>query len=177
MTPFVKRLVLGAGLGLLALHVVLLLVYADPYPKNEGTLAAVANRYCYPYFHQNWNLFAPAPDCNYRLFVRYEDHGWQQKDIFGEMLARHQANRLAGYEPLVVAFSNSIHYFEKNTALQQPLNGPVKNDAYFSMLERAAQSYLRHTRGIEQQDLGLALTVENVQTKSRRVYFNSFFVP
>lgn len=138
--------------------------------KNKFT--SFSQRYVYPFFHQNWSLFAPAPDSNYQLFVQYEKNGIQKKDLFTEIVTKHQANRLAGYGPLVLAFSNSIHYFEKNTILTDKLNGPVAGDNYFEMIEYEVANYLRTTEKITPQKIKLFLVVENVLSGKQRVYYN-----
>lgn len=131
----------------------------------------MAGAYTYPYFQQNWNLFTPAPVSNYSLFAGGVDENLRT-DIFNELLLKHQTNRLAGYEPLLVAFTNTIHYFEKNSVLTAPLNGPVNGDLYFTMLEHSAKNYLQNTRKKKISAVKLMLVVEDVVSKERRVYFN-----
>lgn len=126
----------------------------------------------YPYFHQNWNLFAPVPHTNYRLFARIDSGKSNYTEVMGELIARHRANRLAGYEPLVIAFSNSIHYFEKNCPMQGRVNGPVKDDLYFTILEKATWHYLHYTQRINTEPLKLLLLVEDTKGGQKRVYFN-----
>ncbi len=173
MKQVLFKIVLMGGLALLLLHFTLVVIYAYPLSDTKTRKDYLAYAYVYPFFHQNWNLFAPAPDANYSLLVQYKDHGVvKTADVFKEVLARHQANRLAGLEPLVIAFSNTIHYFEKNTGLQQTLNGPVKNDLNFSMLERMAKNYLQYSRPAAGQLTGFYLVVENTHTNARRIYFN-----
>ena len=165
-------IVLCLGLLVLVVHVLLLCIYVSPLPGSKGRFYFQAYKYVYPWFHQNWNLFAPAPDSNYRLLALYDNGSPQVVDVFDELVQAHQANRLAGHEALVVAFSNSMHYFEKNSPLQQALNGPIKNDMNFSILEQATHRYLQETRHIGQGPLRLFLVVDQVHTGQRRVYFN-----
>lgn len=163
---------LGAGLLALALHMLLLAIYANPLSRTGNRISLLAYNYVYPFFHQNWNLFAPVPESNYQLLALYNDGQPEVLDVFNEIVQAHRANRLAGYEPLVVAFSNSIHYFEKNCPGQQALNGPVKNDLNFTILERAVRGYLKETRQLRQMPIRLFLLVDNIHTQKRRVYFN-----
>jgi hypothetical protein len=168
-----KIMALGVGLSALALHFILLAIYANPLGQARNRISFLAYNYSYPFFHQNWNLFAPAPDCNYSLLAMYDDQGPKVLDVFSEIVQKHQANRLGGHEPLVLAFSNSIHYFEKNSPGQQALNGPVKNDLNFTILERAVKGYLKETRQLGQIPVRLFLVVDNIHTQQRRVYFNN----
>src|SRR5947208_757192 len=69
--------------------------------------------YSYPFFNQNWSLFVPPPNCNYNLYVYRKEDKSQCKDLFSEILIKHQKNRLKGNQALLTALSNSIHYFEK----------------------------------------------------------------
>jgi hypothetical protein len=156
----------------LCLHFILVLIFANPYVKVKHKLDYYAEWYIHPYFAQNWNLFAPAPDTNYRLFVEYEDQGIKKADLFQEILLKHQSNRFKGYGPLLLAFSNSIHYFEKGTGLQKKLNGPVKNDQYFTIVETSALNYLRSTRQIKSDKIKIYLLVLDVNSGAQRVYYN-----
>lgn len=154
----------------------LVFVYAGPFATRGSKASFLAYAYVYPYFHQNWDLFAPVPENNYRLIAEYEENGLQRRDVFAELVQKHQANRLLGYEPLVIAFSNSIHYFEAGSPLQQAVNGPVKNDLNFMILERAVRSYLKqHNKagGLGGPELlRLIVVVENAGSGGQRVYFN-----
>lgn len=155
------------------MHFFLILIYANPFPSNtKRTLNYYAQWYVYPYFNQNWNLFVPPPSTNYKLLVSFQDKGKQSVDIFNEILIQHQTNRFAGHSALLLAFSNSIHYFEKNTPLQNALNGPVKNDLYFQILKQAAKNYIQSTRNINIDELKLSLCVEDLPSKKIKVYYN-----
>jgi len=154
------------------MHFTLILIYANPYAKTKQKLDYYAEWYVYPYFTQNWNLFVPPPNTNYKLFVEYEDKGIQTKDVFEELLIQHQSNRLKGYGPLLLAFSNSIHYFEKNTELQKSLNGPIKNDLYFQIIEKSALNYLKSTRKINIEKIKMRLVVQTLGSNTEKIYFN-----
>jgi hypothetical protein len=104
--------------------------------------------------------------------VSYQKNGIHKKDVFNEIVIKHQSNRLVGMGPLVLAFSNTIHYFEKNTGRLEKLNGPISGDKYFEILEHEARNYLINTEKIEPQLVKLFLVVENVLSHERRVYFN-----
>lgn len=160
------------GLLALCIHFSLLLVFTNPYREAGKKLDYYAQWYVYPYFSQNWNLFVPPPSTNYRLFVEYEQNGLQRKDIFEELEVKHQANRFKGYGSLLLAFSNSIHFFEKNTARQKPLNGPVSNDLYFRILENSVENYLKATCGQDIKHIRLRLMVSDIHSGGNRVYFN-----
>jgi hypothetical protein len=115
-------------------------------------------------------MFVPAPVNNYRLFVDFNCGGRQRYDLFQQVTLAHQENRFSGYEPLVLAFSNSIHYFEHAAKLRGKLNGPIKNDLYFSIIEHSARNYIRVKHHCDPQDLKLLLMVSSPD--DTRVYFN-----
>lgn len=151
----------------------LILIFANPFPAaTKRKIDYYSQWYVYPYFNQNWNLFVPPPSANYKLLVSYENNGKQYTDIFNEVLLKHQTNRLSGTSALLLAFSNSIHYFEKNTKLQKSLNGPIKNDLYFQIMERSAINYIQSTRGINIDHLEISLCVETLGTEKMKVYYN-----
>lgn len=156
----------------LCVHFTLVVIFANPYTTTKHKLDYYAEWYVYPYFSQAWNLFVPTPATNYRLFVTYENNGPQSKDIFQEILLKHQTNRLAGYGPVLLAFSNSIYYFETATKLQHALNGPVRNDVYFQVIENSVLNYLSHTEGKKIEKVKMILLIESVASNDRKAYFN-----
>jgi hypothetical protein len=169
--PSLKIISLLVGSLILCLHFGLVLLQHASFLSDKHKLFYIVRGY-ESFFHQSWNLFVPPPNTNYKLFVTFENNGIQKKDIFSEVLLQHQSNRLKGYEPLVVAFSNCIYCFEKSTALQAPINGPVKNDVNFTMIELAVKSYIEHTYKTHLQKPRLILLTQEAGTKKQKVYFN-----
>ncbi|MDO9000303.1 MAG: hypothetical protein Q7W45_11105 [Bacteroidota bacterium] len=167
----VKIIISSSCILLLLVHFSSLFIYSKPIVANKTKIDFYAQGYVYPYFHQNWNLFVPVPDSNYKLYCEFDDEGTQTIDVFSEINIQHQTNRLKGYEPLLVAFSNSIHYFEKNTALREQLNGPVENELSFKMLERVVKNYLEYSRKIKIQKIKIMLVSQNTQTRQQKIYF------
>lgn len=172
MRPTLKQVLLYLGLLTLGLHFVLVIIHANPIATTKGKLSYYADYYTYPYFEQTWALFAPPPCSNYSLFAVYNQNGQQRKDIFAELLTKHQSNRLSGYEPLEVALVNSIHYFEQRTELQQKINGPIVNDVNFKLVEHFALNYLRNTVNDSINTVRLMLVVKNEKKNLQRVYYD-----
>ncbi len=127
--------------------------------------------YTYPFFHQNWSLFVPPPNCNYNLYV-YTKNGSKSIDLFSEMLFKHQKNRLNGSEFMVTALSNSIHYFEKEAESQEFLNGKVEKNENFKIIEKMAVNYLRNANTIDTENVKIVLIVSPIADGKQRVYFN-----
>ena len=160
------------GLFSLIIHFSFAFVYSKPIVIQKGKLDYYAQGYIYPYFHQNWNLFVPIPESNYKLFCEFENNGLQKVDIFSEIRIAHQTNRLKGYEPFLVAFTNSIYFFEKNTKQQNSINNSFVSDLSFKIIENAAQNYLEYTRKIKIQNLKVILVISQTITNKQKVYFN-----
>jgi hypothetical protein len=158
-------------LAYLLVHFSFVFLYSKPFVSEKSRVEFYAQGYVYPYFHQNWNLFAPAPTSNYKLYCEYENNGKQQVDVFSEIKLKHQTNRLTGFGPLVIAFANSFYYLE-TSALNKAINGPLENNEHFKMIEHSTKKYLEYTRNISIKDLKLVLVAENVVTKEQKIYFN-----
>lgn len=169
--PF-KIIILSLGLFALIVHFTIVLIYANPIAHSKVKIDYWAQAYVYPFFEQGWNLFVPAPSTNYKLYAEFENHGKQQADVFNEIVVQHQANRLKGYGPLLLAISNGIHYFEKTTSARKKVNGPIAGDAYFDIVEHFAKNYIQHTRHVCLEKIKLILIVEEITSKEKRIYFN-----
>lgn len=173
MSRKLQMLVLIFLVFVLCLHFFLLSIYTFPFqPSETKKINYYAQWYAYPFFNQSWNLFVPAPNTNYKCFVSYEHNGTQKLDLLEEILSKHQTNRFLGYSSFVLTFVNSMHYFEKNSPLQEKLNGPIKDDLNFTILEKSAKNYIQVTRGIEVTNFKLILFVETLKSKVQKVYFN-----
>jgi hypothetical protein len=154
------------------LHFTLIIVYTNPLPHTKSKIDYYAEWYVYPYFTQNWSLFAPTPTTNYNLFVEYNDNGLQKVDVFNELLLQHQGNRFKGRGSVLLAFTNSIHYFEKTTKKLGTLNGPITDDLYFEMIVQETLNYIRSTRKIKIEAVKIQLVVQSIDLGKSRVYYN-----
>src|SRR4051812_8396112 len=109
--------ILALVLGFLLLHFSMVWLYVNPF-QAEKDRSFWGQFYCTPFFNQGWTMFVPVPKNNYMIFLDYTLNGKKQSaEIFQSLVTKHRTNRLAGYEPLVVAFTNSIHFFEYTTPL------------------------------------------------------------
>ena len=147
-----------------------LLLLQHTVPVSKSSRLYYASRAYENFFHQSWNVFVPPPDSNYKLYAQFEKNGIQKKDLFEEIKWKHQSNRVGGYEPLLLLMSNCITGFEKSTALQAAINGPVKQDINFAMIEQAARAYVAHTYHAQLQKL--ILVVGSIDPGQSRIYFN-----
>jgi hypothetical protein len=169
---FFKIIIVGLGLLALVVHFTALLIYANPIEHSKVKIDYWSQAYVYPFFEQGWSLFVPAPTSNYKLYAEFENNGKQKADVFNEVVIQHQSNRLKGYGPLLLALSNSIHYFEKTTHAREALNGPITGDAYFHIVEHFVKNYVQYTRKVHLEKLKIILVVEDIVSKEKRIYFN-----
>ncbi|MDX2173127.1 MAG: hypothetical protein SFY56_08410 [Bacteroidota bacterium] len=145
------------------LHFSFVAVYALKNSNSASKISYYSTYYSYPYFHQNWNLFVPPPNSNYRL-IAYTNSS--EIDILKTILTEHRNNRFAGNEPLLIAVSNSIHYFEKNTLTK---NCQITNDKNFAIIEHFSRNFLENEK---QKLLKLLLIVTEVKTNTVKYYYN-----
>jgi hypothetical protein len=96
----------------LCFHFVMLFIHCSPIKVQNQKLNFVNNLYVYPLFHQNWNLFVPAPNVERNLFVRYKtkDSFSDWEDVLSKEILDHRGNRLLGNEARVLLLSNSLIY-------------------------------------------------------------------
>lgn len=127
----------------------------------------IVTQYCDPFFHQDWKLFVPPPDKNYRILTKIPGEG--TVDVLNEILRKHQSNRLSGNAHLLLSFINYIHYFEKSTTLT---NGFVKEDQRFDMLLYATKQYLQQTRELQINELKIYLVLQGTKGNPALVYYN-----
>ena len=128
--------------------------------------------YTDPYFHQNWSLFVPPPECNYNLYVYNKYDNTSNTDIFRLILSKHQINRFSGNEALLMALSNSIHYFEKEAEEHNFKGGKVIGNEKFMIIEKFVSNYLKNTDSLNIENAKIILCVSSIKTQKLRVYFN-----
>lgn len=160
----------------LCFHFVMVLVYCYPNKMKQEKLNFVNTLYIYPAFHQNWNLFVPAPNIERKLFVRYKSKvgftNWQ--DILSREIVHHKQNRLLGNEARVLLFSNSL-IFELNYLDDKELRvlkiKPINNQ--FKVLQFEIEKYLRleyQLKGIVDYEL---LLVSSGKDKTKSYHIKS----
>lgn len=146
MSQSLKRFISIVLVMFIAVHFILVFVYASPFKINSKKLTAVSFMYVYPVFQQNWELFVPAPDIERKLFVRYKTQDgfsdWQ--DILSQEIMNHRKNRALGNETKVLLFSNSLIYVI-NSLYDVPscILSKKPNDAAFKVLEFEINQYLK----------------------------------
>ena len=164
--------ILALVLGFLLFHFSMVWLYVNPF-QGEKDRSFWGQFYCTPFFSQGWAMFIPVPQNNYMLFVDYTLNGKKQSaEIFQTLVTKHRANRLAGHEPAIIAFTNSIHFFEYATPLQEALNGPVKDDLYFRILKHSTVNYLKRECKCEPDNVRVTLLIKPTNGAPMKAYFD-----
>jgi hypothetical protein len=132
--------------------------------KSSNPPAGWLRSYGESFFHQDWKLFVPPPEANYRLFVQLTNG--QYYDLLADIRQEHQKNRLAAKGHLLISFVNYIYMFEQNTKAE---GGQIINDPYFNLLQNSVQQYSRAQQLPLKAPCVLVLLVEEKKT---RIYFN-----
>jgi hypothetical protein len=105
LRKYILKFISILGLILLAGHFTLVSVAVAPYSWSQPDIYYVADRYVKPQFRQYWQLFAPVPQENSRLYYRcYSDGMWhgqisldKEMKSLGSRLAQRVALRCAHY--------------------------------------------------------------------------------
>lgn len=173
MSKSIKTLFTFLVLIAIAVHFSIILIYTNPVFELKGKSKFYTQCYVYPFFDQGWKLFAPVPNSNYHLFVKFNvGKKIEQFDLVQLFLNQHLENRFGASESLVLALHNSIHNFEKSTSFQNKLNGPIKNDVTYIVIKHLVNQYLAYYTNNQAKNIQTILLVENVITHQQRVYFD-----
>lgn len=156
----------------IVVHFVLVFAFINPVKRAEGRFHYYAMFYLYPFFDQGWNLFAPVPHSNYHLYVKYKQGSEiKQFDLVDHIQNHHASNRLGGYETLSLALSNSIHNFEYSTSLHEKINGPIRDDINYLVVQHFANAFVNALSDGQAKDLHFILMITNVETNAQQVYY------
>lgn len=142
--------------------------------KNPASkLSIYSYAYVYPYFHQSWNLFVPTPKQNFSILVKYKTGSKTQNwiDIFYQLNSKHQNNRLAGNESLMLAFSNALRYFSSSV---EETNGIIENknsNINFVVLEKIISKYLSLKEKTELQNLEIIINIKSVNSSINHSHY------
>ena len=152
-------------MGYLIAHFTAVLAYTWP-TETKGRFYNYSFVYIYPFFHQNWTLFVPPPKENFNLFVKYRTSKKQQdwKDLFFEIDAKHQNNRLAGNEAILLSLSNALRYYSniprKNFVYKDRLD-----DIELTILKRIIIGYINIQEKEFPQDLDIIIHIKGENVK------------
>ncbi|MES2133027.1 MAG: DUF5819 family protein [Bacteroidota bacterium] len=142
-----KRIIAVALFLFLAGHFLLVFNYASPF-KIGKPLSSASNRYCYPFFHQQWTVFVPTPTRQFDLYIRNGNGtSWQLwMNVTKTLIKKNRKSIIMGKETEVLLVTNAINYLvydlgDTNHVYEQKPDLPS-----FKVLEHAARNYFRNYR-------------------------------
>ncbi len=149
----------------------MLYTWPDKNPASKTAIYSYA--YIYPHFHQSWNLFVPTPKQNFSIYVKYnagqKTQDWT--DIFYEINSKHQSNRFAGNESVLLAFSNALRYFSSSVpAVSEKMEGENTN-INFIVLEKIIEKYLNNKEQVQVKDLKLIINIRSISEQKGHSHF------
>lgn len=95
----------------------------------------------YPYFHQSWSLFVPVPNENFNVYVKVKGEKWE--DVFQNLVRKHQSNRFAGNEDLMLAFSNGLRYYASAVNETSAIMKDDGSNINFVVIKKLALDYYK----------------------------------
>lgn len=174
MSPALKNVIALGMLLFLAFHFILLFNYTAPV-KAGGKVSSASQGYCYPYFHQQWTVFVPAPDKQSDLYIRNgEGDVWQPwVNVTQRFIKKQRQHPLEGRETEVLLITNAINYVTYDLGEQNHTFHEAPDLPSFKVMERAAKYFFRNYRCWAEGKKYELLLVTKAPGKTYRYYFKN----
>lgn len=172
MTPALKNILAAGMLLFLGFHFTLVLNYAAPVQAGQKINAA-SSLYCYPYFHQKWTVFVPAPDVQLNLYMRAgKDGDWQPWfSLSEELMLRNKKKPPSGAEQEALLVSNALYYLYADLGDTNRIYPVRPAWPSFSVADQAARNYFHSSaRSRKEKEYELLLMAKR-QGKTTAYYF------
>jgi hypothetical protein len=114
----------------------------------------------YPYFHQSWTLFVPVPKENFNVYVKQNGQNWE--DLFYAIYSKHQNNRLAGQEELMLALSNSLRYYASSVSDVSSIEKDDDSNINFMVLKKIIVNYYTLRSGNKPKDMEIIIRTKDI---------------
>ncbi len=165
MSSRLKQIVAVCCVALLCLHFILVIHYTHFLSPNRGSLPdRISSTYVYPFFHQSWQMFVPAPGCSYALYVRTNSNGrWSNwNNLLAEKIRQHQANRVSGSELVALLYESEAAQAHQHT-IYAVFDGGTLSPG-FRVLNHAVANELRYQqhRSFSHYEILLVMEENNV---------------
>lgn len=130
MSNLLKKILSGLAVLFLFTHFTLIAFYCIS--KNNFFIKKISAVYIHPVFHQNWNLFVPAPDIHKKIFVRYKtNNSWTNwEDIMQNKCNQLRNNPFVGHDLFLLMFSNSVSHANNALTKQSYLYDQIPKKDY-----------------------------------------------
>jgi hypothetical protein len=174
MKPALKNILATGMLLFLGFHFTLVLNYAAPV-KAGGKLNAASVFYCYPYFHQQWTVFVPAPKKQFNLYMRAgKDGDWQPwLNLTEDLIQKNRRFPGFGAEPEALLLSNSINYLHSDLGEGDTIYELRPSFPSFAIVEQAAKSYFHHLPCSKKEKEFELLLTATAAGKTQAYYFKN----
>jgi hypothetical protein len=154
-------MILAAMLLYLTAHFTAVLIYAAP-NDNENKLKRCITLYIYPYYHQHWGMFVPVPKQNFRIFMKDDQHDWE--DVFSEVLDVHQRCRLGGGENAFLSMGSAIRYYASSSEPANFLKSNNGSNMDLRVLNQVLVGYWQSKYKERPKHMQLIIMITDAQT-------------
>jgi hypothetical protein len=174
MSKLSKRVISLILTGVLCLHVGFLFMYTSPLKITNPKVNFITKAVVGPFFHQNWNLFVPAPKAQHYLFVRYKnaDNRVQLRDILGDCVENNQQHKWKGNETIALLFSNSLVYL-LNKVPDSKLYQQAPDFTEFKVLQYELSHYLALHHKLKKGQAYELIVYSTEPGRHKTLYFQS----
>lgn len=144
MTKGLQNILAAGMLFFLGLHFLMVGNYAAPVNMG-GKLNGISSRYCYPYFHQQWTVFVPAPRRASTLYLRAKsNNAWQSwTSLTAQVAGEAHAHPLKGCETEFLLLTNAVSYLVSDLGDNTRVFNGALSLPSFQVMARAAIAYYR----------------------------------
>lgn len=177
MGTALKKLTAAGLLLFLGFHFLFLVNYTAPV-KTGGKLTSISNLYCYPFFHQQWTVFVPAPTKQFDLYMRNGTGKiWQPWiNVTQRFIKKQRQHPLEGRETEVLLLSNSINYVAYDLGEGNKVFYEKPNLPSFKVMERAANYFFRNYACWKEGKQYELVLVTKAPGKTYVYYFKNLFL-
>lgn len=154
MTTATKKNITIVILVCLVGHFFWIALYGSRYLSNDTTkIMTIAQRYTFPIFHQNWNLFVPGPKNEHCLLVRFkQQQTWSAwEDILQQEYIKRRKNPCSGRDALVLLFSSNLHQVVYDMRDSSVVLEALPNKNSFKVLDYSVRQYLKMYKNLPSQ--------------------------
>ena len=114
-------------------------------------------------------MFVPVPKENFYIYVKNGEEEW--RDIFGEINAKHQNNRLGGHEAIVFAMGNGLRYYAASVNSVSAIEKDDKTNVNFLVLRKVIVGYLKHKyRGVS-KNIEIIIRIQDMGNRSDHSHY------
>ena len=168
-----KKIISIGLIAFLSLHFTFIVTHAFDAKINTTKFYFLTKPYVSTFFHQNWNVFVPAPNSQHYLLVRVKKSrvlaNWT--DILGRFVENNRHSKFCGNESLILLFSNSLIYELNSASGQSVVFDKSPSNAEFKVLQHEINQYLKYSEGIKEGAEYELIILSCKYNEKRTLYF------